>query len=222
MVGAELINKLAKLKINPHMLDGQVSPMTVPAPEWLKNWQEYFPDQGDEIARKLAEGYPSPIMPQDTEQEYIPDRGEEIAQEIAKGYPSPVTYDPKPEDLAIHSTSDVMKHPAQMTEEEFNIAESRGMGITWKNAIKLPDGTIIESSTREHGDMIPALEEEYDIDAKDMERGWTWKGFPKEQSYIGVPDVSNAKGSFYDAYNNKYGKSKPTGRIEDKLSKLKD
>ena len=97
--------------------------------------------------------------------------------------------------------------PWDMSEEEFKIAEGRGMGLSWKNAMKLPDGTIIESSKLEHGDMIPALEEEYDVDAKDMERGWTWKGFPKEKSYIGVPDVEKAKGSFYQAYKDKY---KPT------------
>jgi lysozyme family protein len=82
------------------------SGMTVLSPEWMRNWQESFPDMGDKIAREQAEGYPSPIMPPSMEQEGIPDRGDEIAEEIAKGYPSPVTYDPKPEDLAVYSTGE--------------------------------------------------------------------------------------------------------------------
>jgi lysozyme family protein len=80
--------------------------LTVPSPEWMRNWQESFPDMGDKIAREQAEGYPSPIMPPSMEQESIPDRGDEIAEEIAQGYPSPVTYDPKPEDLVTHSTGE--------------------------------------------------------------------------------------------------------------------
>ncbi len=103
------------------------------------------------------------------------------------------------------------RHPSEMSEEEFNVEEGKGMGVTWKNAMKLPDGTILESNNLEHGDMIPDIEEEYDIDAKEMERGWTWKGFPKEQSYIGVPDVEKAGGSFHEAYKNKYGKAQGEG-----------
>lgn len=129
-----------------------------------------------------------------------------------------------------------VKHPALMTEKEFNVEEGKGMGVSWKNAMKLPDGTIIESNTKEHGDMIVALEEEYDIPGSKMERGWTWKGFPKEQSYIGVPDVEKAKGSFYQAYKNKYGDQltskegvevrvkKPTlkDNLQERLAELKD
>ena len=165
------------------------------------------------LRMRLAQGLPSPAVSQEPRHDITVPIPQELKHDITpeneyyfqlKGFGETPEIESLREKIARGFTNDgEVKHPGYMTEEEFNIAEGRGMGVSWRNAIKLPDGTIIQSSTKEHGDMIGLIEEEFDVDAKDMERGWTWIGITKEESYIGVPDVQEAKGSFYQAYKNK-------------------
>ena len=90
--------------------------------------------------------------------------------------------------------------PWEMTEAEFNKAEAEGMGVTWLNAWKTEDGRILTSASREHGDMVDPRTGEI---IEGGERGWVWKGLPKEDTFIGTSDVGKAKGNFWLAYKAK-------------------
>jgi len=138
-----------------------------------------------------------------------------LAQALSQHKPSPVT----PRDIASpqesltrdafqsQSVIQTSKHPSEMTPEEFQELEGKGMGVTWNNAMKAPDGKIFESGRFDHGDMAPDIEDQYGYEEGSLERGWTWRGFKGEQSYIGVGDVGKANGSFYEAYKAKFPQS---------------
>ena len=95
--------------------------------------------------------------------------------------------------------------PWEMTEAEFTEAEAKGMGVTWLNAWKTKDGRILTSASREHGDMVDPTTGELVVG----ERGWTWKGLPKEDTFIGTADVGKAGGDFWMAYKARAPKPEP-------------
>lgn len=100
-----------------------------------------------------------------------------------------------------------VKAPWEMTREEFDAEEVKGMGVTWLNAVKADDGTIYTTATREHADLIQDLQDEELIGEKEKPqyRGWVWKGLDKEESFIDVSDLAKTKtqADFYEAYKNK-------------------
>lgn len=109
----------------------------------------------------------------------------------------------------INSSSEVSvqktKAPWDMTKEEFNKEESKGMGESWQNAVKDDSGKIHVSNTEEHGNMVPRLRDAGlvgDTD-KPQYRGWVWKGLDKEKTFIDVGDLEKTGGDFHQAYLNR-------------------
>lgn len=108
----------------------------------------------------------------------------------------------------------------EMSKEEFDVEDAKGMGVSWRNAVKAKDGKVYTTKTLEHGDLISKMEEA-DISLDKNPRGWTW-GKDKE-TFINTEDVDRAGGNFHEAYVEKAlanGKKIPANVLEQYKDKI--